>query len=236
VSDSVSHIIGLDIGKNADPSALVVAERRQWPGMVDYEIRHAKRWKLGTPYTAPPGTPNVTDDVLTLLRSGMLLRPVLVVDATGVGAAVVDLLRWKVDCQFRPVVITGGENSRRDGKTGNTHVPKKDLAGVLQAALGTRRLQFAGGLALLETIKKELAAFRIRVTKSANEAFEAAAGSHDDLVLALAMAVWLGECAFGGEIDNSVASEQGRSLLDAAPPGVWETEESEKDRYSIRGD
>ena len=42
-----------------------------------------------------------------------------------------------------------------------------------------------------EALERELAAFRVRLTTSGRDTYEAATqGEHDDLVISLAMAVW----------------------------------------------
>jgi hypothetical protein len=79
-------------------------------------------------------------------------------------------------------------------KVGDRTVPKKDLVGAVQAALGTRRLKIAPDLPLADTLRKELEAFRVKVSPDRNETFESwRERDHDDLVLGLALAVWMGE-------------------------------------------
>jgi hypothetical protein len=76
------------------------------------------------------------------------------VDQTGVGRAVVDMLRqaagWVV-----PVTITGGHTvSRADN--GSYHVPKKELVTCLQLVMQSRRLQIARSLPDAATLVREL--------------------------------------------------------------------------------
>src|SRR5262245_56438607 len=88
--------VGLDLGQSRDYSALCVVERRRQPpgfpsgdGAPEYHVRHLQRWRLQTPY------PRIVDDVVRLMASPALGPPGmarLVVDATGVGPPVVDLL------------------------------------------------------------------------------------------------------------------------------------------------
>jgi hypothetical protein len=68
------------------------------------------------------------------------------------------------------------------------------LVGSVQSALQSGRLKIAKRLAMAETLKKELLNFQVKITAAANEAFGAwRENIHDDLVLAVAMAIWLGE-------------------------------------------
>ena len=65
---------------------------------------------------------------------------------------------------------------------------------MLQVLLQSGRLRIARELEHAETLQKELAAFRVKVTAAGNETFEARRErDHDDLVLAVALAAWLGE-------------------------------------------
>jgi hypothetical protein len=78
------------------------------------------------------------------------------------------------------------------------HVPKKELVSTLQVLMQAGRLTIAN-LPERETLVQELLAFRVKVTVSANETFEAwRERDHDDLVLAVALAAWAGE-KFGPE-------------------------------------
>ena len=69
------------------------------------------------------------------------------VDATGVGAAVVDLLeRARLGVRIVPVSITAGADAH-EGMAGSWRVPKRDLVSVLQVLLQQGRLRVAQALA-----------------------------------------------------------------------------------------
>jgi hypothetical protein len=192
--------LGLDLGQRADYSAIAVVERVeaewarfdyvQWLRRTGREearfaVRHLERMALGTSYVA------VAERVREMAGSTELRgRATVVVDGTGVGAAVVDLLRGPgIDCELVPVQITGGGRARQDG--GAWNVPKRDLIGVVQVLLEQRRLKFAADLPRMQTLVEELMAMRVRVTEAGMEQFGAwREGSHDDLALALALGCW----------------------------------------------
>jgi hypothetical protein len=69
-------------------------------------------------------------------------------------------------------------------------VAKILLVSRLQAALHAGELKLSPGLAELRALQQELAEFRMRHTAAGNAVFGAREGRHDDLVLALAVAVW----------------------------------------------
>jgi hypothetical protein len=179
---------GLDLGRESDFTALAVVEKtvvpdpdRQGKTVTHLAARHLQRFELGTPY------PKVVDAVVGLFAEAPLSGSTLVIDETGVGAAVVDMFRAaKPKATLKPFSITSGL------KPSDTTVPKKDLVGAVQAALQTRRLKIAEGLLLAGTLAKELENFRVKITPDRNETYANwRERDHDDLVLALALPVWL---------------------------------------------
>jgi hypothetical protein len=200
----VRRFVGLDLGQAQDFTALAVLSRPRLTGREPpeerepaYAVGHLHRFPLGTPY-AP-----VVAAVVELLRAPPLRGCMFVVDQTGVGRAVVDMLtdamEGRVTCKFCPVTITAGQEVTRS-ETGQLRVPKKELVGCLQLLLQTRRLRIAQALPDVATLVRELETFRVKITEAANETFGAwRDGQHDDLVLAVGLAAWVGERCLGGE-------------------------------------
>jgi hypothetical protein len=120
--------------------------------------------------------------------------PRLVVDATGVGRPVVDMLR---DEGLHPnsIWITGGDSVNEDGN--EYRVPKRELASTVQALLQSGRLKFAQNLPLREVLVDELQKFRAKIDLDTGEAsFEHwRERDTDDVVLSLACALWFAERA-----------------------------------------
>ena len=69
-------------------------------------------------------------------------------------------------------------------------MPKLTLVSRLQALLHEGRLKILRELAEAETLVRELQDFRVEFTATGHLTFNARTGKHDDLVLALAIAVW----------------------------------------------
>jgi hypothetical protein len=162
-----------------------------------YSVRHIERFPLGTKYN------DIANHVRQLFKRPELGRlPSLVVDATGVGLSVVEMLRG---VRLTSVTITGGDQVRYDGR--RHWVPKRDLVGVMQVLLHTERLKIAKQLKHAKTLTDELLNFRIKVTDAGRDTYEAwREGDHDDLVLSVALACWWGENGakfsfFGGVLD-----------------------------------
>ncbi len=84
-------------------------------------------------------------------------------------------------------VIAGGRETSAT-RTGWS-VPKGELVSKLQALLHAGDLRIAAGLQDATVLARELQDFRVRFTDHGNATFSAREGAHDDLVLALALAV-----------------------------------------------
>lgn len=185
-------LVGLDLGQASDYTALTATERI--PGKesarASYHVRHIERFELNTPY------PVMVDRVFAIMGQEPLKEnATLIVDATGVGRPVVDMLRASPNGRPVPILITGGDAAAFDWETRMWKVPKRDLVGAVQVLLQTSRLKFAQGLPLTKTLAEELLAFKVKINaRTAHDSYgEWRDGQHDDLVLSLAMALWFGE-------------------------------------------
>ena len=186
-------VFGVDLGQANDFTAITIMERII--EVVDdeaqpsrYHVRHLQRLKTGTSY------PDVVEIVGRLLKSlpHRDRAPALIVDATGVGRPVVDLMR-KAGLYPVAVTITGGANENSAGNFSHS-IPKRNLVSCLQIALQSGRLKVARGLPEAETLIKELQNFKVKISLSGHDSYEAWRESiHDDLVLSASLAVWWAE-------------------------------------------
>jgi hypothetical protein len=200
-----SYIVGVDLGHTVDPTAICVMHYSKTPldtftmtraanracanvNMQDTEERfdvvHLERLPLGTDY------PAVARHIAELLKRPPLKHAgyELIIDATGVGLPVVQILEEK---GLRPikVMITAGAEQLNAG--GNLwHVAKSILISHLDAALHTAELHFAPELLEASAMKDELAHFDRHVTASGRASYAARTNKHDDLVLAVSLCVW----------------------------------------------
>jgi hypothetical protein len=191
----VRYFTGVDLGQTQDFTALAVLERckRQAAGISErranhYAVRHLERFALGTPYTS------VCTRLVCLFESEPLAGSTLAVDQTGVGRPVLDMLRRSgIKAAIQGVTITGGHKAAADPR-GGWLVPKKELVSNLLVFLQSRRIQFARPLPETSVLVKELLDFQVKITPAAHENFGPSRdGTHDDLVLAVMLAAWLGE-------------------------------------------
>jgi hypothetical protein len=198
----VGYFVGLDLGQSADYTALAVVqsvkERAEGGNFrTVLQLRHLQRYPLRTSYTT------IADGVVDVMRSGALTsdeydparhrvaKPSLelLVDKTGVGRGVTDILKeWGL--KFTGIVIHGGETTHNTD--GSYHVPKKDIVAALEVPFDKGTLKIAEGLELWPALREELQSFRRKQNpKTAHVSFEHWRDSdHDDLVLAVAMACW----------------------------------------------
>jgi hypothetical protein len=184
---SPRFFLGLDLGQIRDYTALVALEKlKQDTSAPIYHLRHLQRFPLGTPYT------HITHDMSGLLgRDPLLNRSRLMVDGTGVGVPVVNML-YHAGLPVVPVWMTAGSTVSRKGRI--IRVPKRDLVSVLQVLFQTGRLKIATSLPLGPVLVDELMNFRAKITPAGNDTYEAwRERDHDDLVLALAIAAWYAE-------------------------------------------
>lgn len=111
-------------------------------------------------------------------------------DSTGVGRPVIDLLnRSYGDGRLgewwpTPITITGGERSS------GLHVVKHDLIAAVALALEHGELKISPDLPAADALRAELRDFHARRSQSGHVTFEAASRARDDLVIALALALW----------------------------------------------
>ena len=173
--------IGVDLGQRASHSAIVVLERFEvMPDYTDllrgkgkskrYVVRQAERVGLGTPY------PDVVQRVKRMV-SALNGDCVLVVDESGVGVAVVEMMREVgMGCPLLPYVITSGQ-----AVTARS-VPRTELVTKLQMMAQRGELEIAWGCRHREELERELMHLQL--------AGGGASGESDDLALALALACW----------------------------------------------
>jgi hypothetical protein len=193
------------LGKTRYILALDPAQVRDWSALAAVELGHEKKKmmynlvslerKQGLPYN------EIVDWAIKAYRTDAFWRewdvsapPELVVDATGVGLAVCDSLKLEMRKNGphgpKPVVITSGNNLSHE--RGVYHVGKARIVGDFLAAFDAGRVQINPNMPRYPALEKEMLSFRAELNAHGAR-FEAAPGEHDDLLMALAMAVWYGE-------------------------------------------
>jgi hypothetical protein len=169
----VTYIIGADLGQAVDYTAISIIENT---GTLD--LRHLERIPLGQSYTG-------VVDRLTVLKKS-LPGSRLVIDNTGVGRPVADMLR---DRGADPVAVSITSGKRTTFVDGVYRVPKRELVRGVVAALESGSLRIAVELLYADALKAELANFQATLTDKGSTVF-GGKREHNDLVIAVALAVW----------------------------------------------
>ncbi len=197
--DPLRYFVGLDLGQARNFTAMAVLERRWhqatvqdfiasgsrgYQGEYRYRVVGLDRCSLGTPY------PEVVEWVKRRLTEYPKdLIAAVVVDATGVGSAVMQLLqRANLGVRVVGVVITGNQavpvGAGANTVAGYYTVSRAELLTGLQVAVQAKQLTVAmSECREWEALSRELVLLRMEGKR---------AGVQDDLAFGLGLAVWWG--------------------------------------------
>jgi len=179
------HIFfGLDLGRRQDPSALAILERRhESPGRrhpVTFELeshlrfvlRHVEAFPLGTHYF------EIVRRIRNLIQAAGPLKT-LVVDASGVGAPIVEAFRAaRLGAGLIPITITAAGHPHPDPHGGYL-VPRRDLVSNLRILMERGLLKIPPAIHDKQALIKELIHFK-----------DHQGNHHDDLAISLTLAAW----------------------------------------------
>lgn len=180
---STSYYLGLDCGQAKDYSALSILRQER----ERYDVVHLERLPLDMPY------PQQIKKVFQIMNKKPLLRAnkVLAIDYTGVGRPIWDLAK---DRGLNPIgiAIQGGNNVSWNEDRTRASVPKRDLIAGLQIAAQNDNLKVACNLEFGPVLAEELQSFKVKIDpRTAHDSYGAwREGSHDDLILSCAIALW----------------------------------------------
>lgn len=214
----MTYYLGVDLGQAQDYTASSLLHRiDRWqkrdgiPGsqrymeepvknVHGYDVEDIRRWELGTPYH------EIVQDVKAMLNHPELYgRTELIVDATGVGVAVVERMREE---GLSPIgiIITGGHNVTL-GTDGMYRVPKRDLVVKGQLMIESWQMRFAD-IPEAKLARTEFENFKLKLSpKTGNDTYDAWRDSiHDDIVLSVLLPLWYAEITMGStfEIDKTL--------------------------------
>jgi hypothetical protein len=208
------HLIGVDLGRQNDFAAPVIFEDElvqkpitkapheisvkylDVPSLLvrRYNLVDMAQWR-GVSY------PQIALRVKQIIDSPLISRDyILCVDATGVGQAVVDMLRD--DYGLEPIGITFTSGKAVTQSSFGYNVPKRDLVINLQVLFQMERIRIAESLELALQFKEQLRHFTSVVNERGHEQFGADDESiHDDLPMAAAIIMWYSEHILAHEME-----------------------------------
>jgi hypothetical protein len=218
MAEANTWTIGYDVGQVRDPSALVVVEalptrtgravhaspcdagpsvprgggfcnERCADELADvFRVHDLGRLPLGTRY--PEQVVSVREVVARVNRRGIV--PYLHVDVTGVGRPVTDMLREGLegsDYYLSAVTLTSGTTIRPRGMgSAEVSVGKEHLVSRLQVLLDHARILLPDDKES-RALVRELQDFELRASAAGMTSGAFKTGSHDDLAVALGLAV-----------------------------------------------
>ena len=193
-------IISVDLGQINDWTAITITERIMRPPTrheyysvkdmtKEFHLRHIERPPRGTAY------PEIIERIAELRASRKLygIPKTIVIDLTGVGRPVWDEMQKTFYRNMYAISITGG-NVVTKPETDIFNVPKRDLISALQVGMQNGDYKIAKGIPLSDVLVKEMSNFRVKITTSGHDQYEAwREGDHDDIVLSAAMGAWLAQ-------------------------------------------
>lgn len=183
--------LGLDIGKRQDHTAIVVLELRWAYGSKDnitqkipehptLVLRYATRLALDTETTQIPQLVRETLQRFAPRYGEPSRIDKLLIDATGIGHTVVELIRQnQTKAQIQPVMLTNG-HVERHLKDGYLSLPRPDMLNSLKMVFELGNIKMEPSAPGFVDMERELIQFQPSGDQQ----------EHDDLVMALAMAVW----------------------------------------------
>jgi hypothetical protein len=199
-----SHFFaGIDVGQVNDSTAIGIVERikavpqlvgmhaKQVPAIkaaaaavpIKLDLVHLDRIPLGTPYPAQ------VEAIRELLHAPALRGVQSYIDATGVGRPVHQMLKKAGVRDLQSISITASQGEAKQTTEG-WNVGKAQLVHAVQIEMQTGRLRFGRRIPNADLLVRELREFRSRQSAAGHISFNAREGQHDDLVLAVAYAVF----------------------------------------------
>ena len=215
----MNNILSVDLGTQQDPTAFSLLSRVQkfkprvgLPGTPQFmeedrelineiQLRFLERPPIKTTY------PEIIERTKQILNNPQLAGDCfLVVDATGVGLPVLQMMREQGLAPIG-IVITGGNNV--SSTSNGFNVPKRDIVISLQTALQSGRLKIAKDIPLAKELINEAKNFKVKITKSGNDTYEAWRESiHDDIIMSVAQGVWYFNKIYGTQSNMSVKAKE----------------------------
>ena len=186
------HLISLSLGGAVGPTGLAVIEPRSeyWhPKGNESELDYQNHYTVFWLERFDPGRPS--SDIAARVRAIAAERRLargydVLVDITKTGSAAVRSLEDLGLRYVQPVEITNAADATYHN--GIERVPFLDVGGTVKVVLQDDRIKVSSELALAATLLTDLQVLDPAMPRRASEA-----GQSDDLMIAVAVAIWWGE-------------------------------------------
>ena len=175
---------GVDLGKTQDSTAVAIIERKTTKTKTGDEVQTGLKFlaqiKPGRTYTEQVAALETLFSCAAFKLWGMSS----LIDASGVGEPVADMLAERKIINFKRAQITSGDGVSQ--KRGRIYASRNSLIGGLSKALRTDKLKISADLPLISELIGELSGIGEERAKSGASVYRTS--GHDDLVMALALA------------------------------------------------
>jgi hypothetical protein len=199
----MSILIGWDIAQTTDASIVAVIAADGNPAM--YRVRRIVKLLRGMPY-----------DQQVVAAKALYFQykdPKLLIDRTGIGLAICDMI---VASGLNPVqvAVTSGDLVTYPA-SGKVNLPKKDFVAAMTKVIQERRIKVVRGCENAALFRSELKNFQLQVTASGHNTYSAAGTAHDDTIVAVGLCLWYGEK--GGRRDFTKEPTIEQAVGDSSP-------------------
>ncbi len=189
-------IVGASLGTGMQPTAIAVIEQEVLKGSRWLPETGALRLKYLDRVPLEASYPEIVTRISTLLEAPEIKdgetcgTPDVILDVTGSGKAIIELFK-RAEIKAVLVKIVGAGAEEDEHEANDWRVPKVELVGALRVVYEAERLKMAKGLDLVKTLVRELGEFKMRPPRIDPKDPESwREGQFDDLVFAVALAVW----------------------------------------------
>jgi len=199
-------LIGVDLGRVKDYCTINIFEDR----LVERPTTRQPYTRRITPMEAPTmltriydlielgemvgvSYPDIAARINKICMNPRVSKPyALVLDATGVGIAVCDMLRAPPYNLF-PYGITSTSGAQPSDSPWGKNVPKLDLVTNMLLLFETERIKIAADLAHLDDYRDQLKDFSTIPSRGGGKFSNEHEGVHDDFVMGSAVVLWYAE-------------------------------------------
>jgi hypothetical protein len=210
VDPAREFVVGVDLGRSVDNSVVAIlqytrvgtsefeveeAESSNYATIVrekyveHFDLRELQRIKLETSYD------EIIQHIFNVMHTEPLIGAELVIDDTGVGRPIGDLIEAQTPLRPIRITSTGGQETNKISAR-RYHVPKIELVSTLSGLFATNRIRLAHDLPNLEILRRECQTFLRTYTSSGRAQYSAASGDHDDCVSALSLCCFWAQMKF----------------------------------------
>lgn len=187
----MTYVLGLDLARVRDWTVLsAILETEN-----GFAVNYLRRWR-----PRREDCVDAIEDVLDLISRHRMTRPVVALDANGIGREAAEVAiegGLSVVADVYPVLPTHSSKPARQRSDGLVYVWKNELVGTTFRLLGERRLAIAAGLEEGPRLRREIEELRQIPTRRGTGTTwshpDARTSSHDDLLMSVALAAWTAE-------------------------------------------